>query len=100
MFCPQVQGRFKLGAFERTNLAPLTETRDPFKLSELVDRIEKASVPYVVQAGTARPQLDQTPLAESDVPEPWAARVWVAETLFDRSLRVLAEVRGAPRQDG
>jgi hypothetical protein len=39
-------------------LRPLADSIDPFTLGGLTDRLEKASVPYIVEAGTALALLD------------------------------------------
>jgi hypothetical protein len=109
MFCPECRGEFLPGVLSCSScgvdlvealddgsaagaLAPLGEVRHPDELMELVDRLEKASVPYVVEAGTALALLDD-PERELEAPEPWEARVWVAAPLAERAERILREVR-------
>ncbi len=58
-------------------LAPLADQIDPFTLGELTDRLEKAGVPYIVEAGTAPALLDR-PEQRHTAPNDWHAHVWVA----------------------
>jgi hypothetical protein len=113
MFCPECKGEFMPGVLTCSAcgvalvedlaagdaagpLAPLTGSLHPDDLMELVDRLEKASVPYVVQAGTALGLLDD-PERELEAPEAWEARVWVASALAERAARILREVLGETR---
>jgi hypothetical protein len=64
---------------------------DPLTLGELTDRLEKASVPYVVEAGTALALLDH-PEQRLTAPGDWQARVWVASELAERAQRIYEEL--------
>jgi hypothetical protein len=81
---------------ERENLAPLTLESSGELVAELTDRLEKAGVPYAIEAGTALNLLDD-PGAEIEGPEDWAARVWVAKGFEERSERILDQIRDARR---
>jgi hypothetical protein len=72
-------------------LIPLLEDKNAEAIAELLDRLEKAGVPYVIEAGTALSMLGREE-AELDAPEPWVGRVWIAEKFRDRSARILAGV--------
>ena len=117
MFCPDCETEYREG-IERcsdcgallvesleapppadTQLMPLTEESSSDLVGELVDRLEKAGVPYVIQAGTALPLLDR--VIEGDFePEPWNARIYVAAGEHEaRAQRILEQVRdAAPRR--
>jgi len=81
---------------ERENLAPLTLESSGELVAELTDRLEKAGVPYAIEAGTALNLLDD-PGAEIEGPEDWAARVWVAKGFEERGERILDQIRDARR---
>lgn len=61
-------------------------------MGELVDRLEKNGIPYVIQAGTALQLLEDSAI-DFGIPQPWEARVWVlgsrqklATEIFERLL--------------
>ena len=113
MICPECESEYRehivrcadcdislvheLGTEPPPQLAPLAETRSTNLLAEVIDRLEKANVPYVIQAGTALALLDRTD-RPVDTPEPWEARIWVAGSLLERAHRVLAQAEGAVRE--
>jgi hypothetical protein len=82
---------------EPPSLVALAETRSTDLLAEVVDRLEKANVPYVIHAGTALAFLDRSDRV-ADLPDPWEARIWVAGPLLERATRVLAQAQGAVRE--
>lgn len=61
-------------------------------LEALVDRLEKADIPYVVVAGTAVSVFEELPLEPDHLPEPWRAQVWVVEELQERAVRILNQI--------
>jgi hypothetical protein len=74
------------------DLVPLAHEASFELVGELLDRLEKNAVPYVIQAGTALELFDDssTPITK---PQPWEARVWVlgsrqrlATEIFDQLL--------------
>jgi hypothetical protein len=73
------------------NLVPLAEESSSDLVAELLDRLEKANVPYVIEAGTALAMMSNQAIV-FDRPQSWQARVWVAQTSVDRALGVLREV--------
>jgi hypothetical protein len=85
------------GSDSPPQLVALAETRSTDLLAEVVDRLEKANVPYVIQAGTALALLDRSDRG-ADLPDPWEARIWVAGPLLERAARVLAQAQGAVRE--
>jgi hypothetical protein len=58
-------------------LASLETTGDPDRLAALLEKLETALVPYVVEAGTALSLIDDDSTPEPSAPEPWQARIWV-----------------------
>jgi hypothetical protein len=80
-------------------LAPLTDQVDAFTLGELTDRLEKAGVPYIVEAGTALALLDH-PEIQMTHPNDWQARVWIASAFADRAQRIWDDIVDRQRQAG
>jgi hypothetical protein len=80
----------------RENLAPIALETNPELVAELVDRLEKAGVPYAIEAGTALNLLDD-PGVEIDEADDWCARVWVATAFQERAQRIFDQVREARR---
>ena len=116
MFCPECEAEYREGFTEcsdcgvalvatlepkgpREEIVPgltaLMETTDPVELAEVVDRLEKASVPYVVEAGTALSLLDGRD--EEDEYAQWQARLSVATELVERATRIVEQARRSHR---
>ena len=115
MFCSSCQAEYREGFTEcsdcgvalvatlepkqREEIVPgltaLMETIDPVELAEVVDRLEKASVPYVVEAGTALSLLDGRD--EEDEYAQWQARLSVATELVERATRIVEQARRSHR---
>jgi hypothetical protein len=109
MYCPQCQSEYREGivrcsdcdvalVHELTdepehlgNLMPLAEESSPELVADLLDRLEKAGVPYVIEAGTALAMLGNEEIV-LDTPDSWEARVWIAQAFGERGSRILAEV--------
>ena len=110
MYCPQCQSEYRegivrcsdcdvplvpeyLGVTEQHagNLLPLAEETSPDLVAELIDRLEKARVPYVIEAGTALEMFANEEVILNE-PQPWEARVWVAESFSERASQILSEV--------
>jgi hypothetical protein len=79
-----------LAALKR--LAPLTLEKNGELVAELVDRLEKAAIPYAIEAGTALDLLDN-PLAEIEEPDDWLARVWVASQFAAEATEILEDLQ-------
>ena len=73
------------------NLLPLAEEKSPELVAELIDRLEKGNVPYVIEAGTALAMLTSEEIS-FDEPQPWEARVWIPEAFGERAASILSEV--------
>lgn len=58
-------------------LVPLAELGSPEMLGTLLERLEEAQIPYVVQAGTALALAFDRDLESPGFPDPWQARVMV-----------------------
>ena len=69
----------------------IVEEKSPELVAELVDRLEKAAVPYVIEAGTAVAMLGSESIVFAE-PQPWEARVYVADAFGDRALEILRKV--------
>jgi hypothetical protein len=110
MYCPECQSEYRpgfthcsdcdvdlvedLSAAEPEhpgNLIPLAEEKSSELVAELLDRLEKAEVPYVIEAGTALAMLGREEIT-LDAPQPWEARVWIPEVFAESATRILVEV--------
>ena len=104
MFCPECEAEYREGIVEcsdcgiplvdelhappASRLVTLKITQSGDFLAALVEVLEKAEVPYVIEAGTALSLLDEGD-EEPELPEPWQARVWVVSELKERAERIL-----------
>ena len=115
MICPQCETEYREGITRCADcdvalvneLAPaaydealmlLTDSADFVALGELTDRLEKASVPYIVEAGTALALLDH-PELQMTTPDHWQARVWVASAFAERAQRIWDDIVERQRQE-
>src|SRR5258708_35939140 len=109
MFCPECQSESRDGithcsdcdvplVWDLTavqepfgNLIPLLEERSPDLVAELLDRLEKADVPFVIEAGTALAMLGNEAIT-LDAPQTWEARVWVPASFGERGSHIFTAV--------
>jgi hypothetical protein len=73
------------------DLVPLAHESSFELVGELLDRLEKNDIPYVIQAGTALQLLDN-PATEIARPQPWEARIWVAASAQRAATAILDEL--------
>jgi len=71
-------------------LSILETTRDADCLAILLEQLENAQVPYVVEAGTAISLLDDDSAPEISAPDPWQARLWIPGSFGARAAEVIA----------
>lgn len=79
-------------------LVPLAREGSFELIADLVDQLEKNDIPYVIQAGTAVPVLDD-PSIDITSPQPWEARVWVARDREARAREIVDELMTTWRAD-
>ncbi len=120
MFCPECESEYREG-FVRcndcdvalvedlsaltgteaiaSNLVSLTQSRSSEYVADLIERLEKASIPYVIEAGTALALLEGE-REDLGARLEWSARVWVAAWMIEDAQTLLdalrAEVRAQP----
>jgi len=110
MFCPQCETEYREG-FTRCadcdvalvpelgapSLVPLAMEKSADLVAALVESLENARVPYVIEAGTALSVLDGDE-DELEEPEDWQARIWVAVAKADQAVAILEETRAVMKQ--
>lgn len=113
MFCPSCRAEFREGFTEcgdcgvalvdelrpegddthkeiADGLTAVYVTESSEELARIVDRLEKAEVPYVIEAGTALALLDGR---EAELPHDWSARISVASEFVSRADRIVEQER-------
>lgn len=115
MFCPECRAEYREGFTECSDcgvalvatlgpaghhemaegLTAVMQTIDSEELATVVDHLEKAEVPYVIEAGTALALLDGRDVDE--LPQPWQARLSVATEMLERGERIVQQARRSHR---
>jgi len=113
MFCPSCRAEYREGFTESSDcgvalvaelpaegleqivegLMPVYVTTDAEELGRIVERLEKAEVGYVIEAGTALALLDGR---DDEVPHDWTARLSVTDDMLDRARRIVDQERSQP----
>ncbi len=75
------------GSGDPGDLVPLAELGSPEMLGTLLEQLEEAQIPYVVQAGTALALAYGRDLESPGFPDPWLARVMVVGSFRRRRAR-------------
>jgi hypothetical protein len=107
MFCPKCRDEFREGirmcpdcgidlveeppGESPPRLSILETTRNADRLATLLDQLEDAQVPYVVEAGTALSLLDNEDAPELSAPDPWKARIWIPGSFGTRAAEAIAK---------
>ena len=108
MFCPKCRDEFREGITTcpdcdvylveelpedvPARLSIIETTRDPDRLATLLEQLENARVPYVVEAGTAISLLENDSAPDISSPEDWRARLWTPGNFAARAAELIAEV--------
>jgi hypothetical protein len=105
MFCPECEAEYRDGfttcadcdvalvsALGETSLVSLGVAVSPEFVALFAAALEKAGIPYAIEAGTALRVLDGD-VETIEVPEPWLARVWVMGSRLEEGQAIHEEVR-------
>jgi hypothetical protein len=79
-------------------LSPLAELGSPELLGTLLEQLEEAQVPYVVQAGTALALTSGKELESDGFPDPWGARVLVVGSFKPQARAMLDAIVAEAKQ--
>jgi hypothetical protein len=107
MFCPKCGDEFRAGISTCPDCdLPLVEelpedvparlsiietTRDPERLAIVIEQLETARLPYIVEAGTALSLLEDDSAPDISAPEDWKARLWIPGNFAARAAQMIAE---------
>ena len=117
VFCPQCRDEFRDGISkcpdcdvhlvrelpeeQAARLKLVEMTRDSDRLAVLLEQLENAQVPYVVEAGTALSLIENEEAPELSFPDEWKARLFVPGNFAARAEEAIAEIpAAAPAANG
>jgi hypothetical protein len=116
VFCPKCRDEFRDGISrcpdcdvhlvrelpqeQAARLKLVDMTRDSDRLAVLLEQLENAQVPYVVEAGTALSLIENDEAPEIPFPDEWKARLFVPGNFAARAAEAISEIPAAAPTNG